>query len=177
MAWPKLKNRSSAQLMTASNHSGAAHNGAQSQEKAPEGAPGGQVRLPFLRAQGARRTEGAGGVQGPEGPEGPEPVRDAPVTWPRQAADEAVTAEGTAADVAEAADPEPAAAEPETAAMPLWAWSQPEARSAEGHSAEVPPAGELEAAVSARIRPSPSGSPWSPRWRRPMLAPAGSGGA
>src|SRR5215475_1864997 len=64
MAWPRLRNKSSASLMTESNRSGAAHDGARSQEKAPEEAPGGQVRLPFLRAQGARRTEGTGGTAG-----------------------------------------------------------------------------------------------------------------
>src|SRR4029077_21160822 len=96
MAWPKLKNRSSAPLMTASNHSEAAPNGARSQEKTPEGAPEGQARLPFLRAQGARRTEEAGGL---EGVTGPEPVRDATVTWPGQTADEAATAEVTEAEV------------------------------------------------------------------------------
>ena len=39
MAWPKLRNKSSGPLMTVSNRSGAAHDGARSQGKAPEGAP------------------------------------------------------------------------------------------------------------------------------------------
>src|SRR5262249_40286750 len=113
MAWPKLRNRS-----------GAAHDGARSQEKAPEDAPEGKARLPFLRAQGARRAEGAGeidrveGARGTGGAEGLEwveevkPTHDAPVTWPGQAGDEAITAEETAADVAgsEAAGPEPTVA-------------------------------------------------------------------
>src|SRR5690242_490050 len=141
MAWPKPRNKSSASLITESNHSGAAHDGARSQEKAPENAPGGQVRLPFLRAQGARRTEGAGGTAGAAGTGraggtgAPEAVRDASVTWPGQA-----EAEATAAEVAggEATDPEPAAAEPESADLPLWEWSPPEDRGAEGASAEEP---------------------------------------
>src|SRR5437588_356264 len=41
MAWPKLRNKSSGPLMTVSNRSGAAHDGARSQGKAPEGAPEG----------------------------------------------------------------------------------------------------------------------------------------
>src|SRR5689334_13498336 len=100
MAWPKLRNKSSGPLMTVSNRSGAAHDGARSQGKAPEGAPEGPTRLPFLRAQGARVTEGS---KGPERVEGPEAVRaeaaqDAPVTWPGQAADEAASYQGTAAE-------------------------------------------------------------------------------
>src|SRR5437764_15431461 len=126
MAWPKLRNKSSGPLMTVSNRSGAAHDGARSQETAPGGAPGGQARMPFLRAQGARRTERA---------DGPEPVRDAPVTWPGQAPGtagnaEAAPAEGTAvagtaaeAAGAEAMGTEPATAEPESADLPLWDWS------------------------------------------------------
>src|SRR5437667_1789203 len=93
MAWPKLRNKSSGPLMTVSNRSGATHDGARSQGKAPEGAPEGQARLPFLRAQAARRTEGTGGL------EGAEPVRDAPVTWPGQAPDKASSAEATTAEV------------------------------------------------------------------------------
>src|SRR5215475_5249702 len=144
MAWPKLRNKSSASLITESNRSGAAHDGARSQEKAPENAPGGKVRLPFLRAQGARRTEkpgkvdsveGAGGVEGLEWVEEVKPAHDASVTWPGQA-----EAETTAAEVAggEAPGPEPAAAEPESADLPLWDWSPPEDRSAEGASPEEP---------------------------------------
>src|SRR5215472_10670414 len=130
MAWPKLRNRS-----------GAAHDGARSQEKAPEVPPEGQARLPFLRAQGARRTEGAGevdragGVEGLEWVEEVKPAHDVPVTWPGQAGDEAATAEATEA---EAAGPEPAAAEPESADLPLWDWSPPSA--AEEPTAEEPPA-------------------------------------
>src|SRR5215475_1314909 len=134
MAWPRLRNKSSASLMTESNRSGAAHDGARSQEKAPEEAPGGQVRLPFLRAQGARRTEGAGGTAGrggtgraggAGGTAGPETVRDASVTWPGHA-----EAGATAAEVAgdEATAPESTAAEPESADLPLWDWSPPEDR-------------------------------------------------
>src|SRR5437016_3187893 len=111
MAWPKLRNKSSGPLMTVSNRSGAAHDGARSQGQAPEGAPEGPTRLPFLRAQGARVTEGskgpevAGGVEEVQGSEAvraeaarTEPVRDAPVTWPGQAADEAASYQGTAAE-------------------------------------------------------------------------------
>src|SRR6266704_1726187 len=78
MAWPKLRNKSSGPLMTVSNRSGAAHDGARSQGKEAEGAPEGSARLPFLRAQGARRTEAAGGAEG-SGPVRDAPVRDAPV--------------------------------------------------------------------------------------------------
>ena len=111
MAWPKLRNRSSASLITESNRSGAAHDGARSQEKAPENAPGGQVRLPFLRAKGARRAEGAEA--------------------------EATAAEVAGG---EAAAPEPAVAEPESADLPRWEWSPPEDRPAEGASPGEPPA-------------------------------------
>src|SRR5437016_4621501 len=72
MAWPKLRNKSSGPLMTASNRSGAAHDGARWQEKAPEGASEGPAREPG---------------RGTEGVEGTERVQDAPVTWPGQAAD------------------------------------------------------------------------------------------
>src|ERR1700730_7000252 len=75
MAWPKLRNKSSGPLMTVSNRSGAAHDGARSQGKAPEGAAEGPARLPFLRAQGARVTEGSKGPAGGEGGQGPEAVR------------------------------------------------------------------------------------------------------
>ena len=121
--------------MAESNHSGAAHDGARSQGKEAEGAPEGPARLPFLRAQGPRRTEAAGA----SGPVRDAPVRDAPVSWPGQSADEAATAEETAAAVAgaEAAGPEPAAAEPESADLPLWDWSPP---ATEEHAAEEPPA-------------------------------------
>jgi hypothetical protein len=139
MAWPKLRNKSSASLMTQSNHSGAAHDGGRSQEKAPEHAPGGQVRLPFLRAQGARRTEGADGagtVDGFEWVEEVQPAHDAQVTVPGQAGDEAAHAEVTEA---EPTGREHAAAEPESADLPLWDWSLPEDRSVEGSSAEEPP--------------------------------------
>src|SRR5262244_513688 len=135
MAWPKLRNKSSGPLMMEGNGSGAAHDGARSQGKEAEGAPEGPARLPFLRAQGPRRTEAAGGSG---------PVRDAPVSWPGQSVDEAVTTEGTQAAVAgaEATGPEPAAAEPESADLPLWDWSPPAEPSALEPSAEEPSAGE-----------------------------------
>src|SRR5580704_15533423 len=100
MAWPKLRNKSSGPLMTVSNRSGAAHDGAQSQGKAPEGAPEGPTRPPFLRAQGARVTEGSKGPEGVQGAEAvrAEPVRAEPVTWPGQAADEAESYQGTATE-------------------------------------------------------------------------------
>ena len=69
MAWPKLRNKSSGPLMTASNRSGAAHDGARRQGKAPEGASGDAAREP---------------VRGTEGADGTERVQDAPVTWPGQ---------------------------------------------------------------------------------------------
>jgi hypothetical protein len=92
------------------------------------------------------------GSKGPERVEGPEAVRaeqvqDAPVTWPGQAADEAASyqgtaAEETAADVAgtEATSLEPAAAEPESADLPLWDWSPPQERSARATPAAEPAA-------------------------------------
>src|SRR5204862_472564 len=73
MAWPKLRNKSSGPLMAEGNPSGAAHDGARSQGKEAVGAPEGPARLPFLRAQGPRRAEAAGGAGGSR------PVRDAPV--------------------------------------------------------------------------------------------------
>jgi hypothetical protein len=135
--------------MTASNRSGAAHDGARSHGKAPEGAPEGSARLPFLRAQGPRVTEGSKGPERVEGPEAvrAEQVQDAPVTWPGQAADEAASyqgtaAEETAADVAgtEATSLEPAAAEPESADLPLWDWSPPQERSVRATPAAEPAA-------------------------------------
>ena len=119
--------------MTESDRSGAAHDGAQSQEAAPEGAPEGQARLPFLRAQGARRTEGIGRT---EGTEGADQLHGAPVAWPEQAEDDVRTAEAAEAEVA---GQEP---EPESADLPLWDWLPPSDRSAEGSSAEEPPAEE-----------------------------------
>src|SRR5690348_6499030 len=102
MAWPKLRNKSSGPLMTVSNRSGAAHDGAQSRGKAPEGVPEGPTRLPFLRAQGTRVTEGSNEPEEVEAvrtePVRTEPVRDAPVTWPGQAADEAASYQGTEAE-------------------------------------------------------------------------------
>jgi hypothetical protein len=75
------------------------------------------------------------------------------VAGPGRAADEAVTAGGTAADVAEATGPESAAAEPESADLPLWDWSPP---AAEEHAAEEPPAEREE--------------PPKPEWK-PVVAP------
>jgi len=114
--------------MTASNRSGAAHDGARWQGKAPEGASEGPAREPG---------------RGTEGVEGTERVQDAPVTWPGQAADDVVTAGVSGAEVSGAAEvtgPEPASAEPDSADLPLWDWSPP----AE-HSAREPAAGELAA--------------------------------
>jgi hypothetical protein len=151
--------------MTVSNRSGAAHDGARSQGKEAEGAPEGSARLPFLRAQGPKRTEAAGGSG---------PGRDAPVSWPGQAADEAATAEGTAAEVAgaEATGPEPAAAEPESADLPLWDWSPPAERSAGEPSAGETPAGEPSGAERPAGEP-PAGhaDPPKPEWK-PVVRPA-----
>jgi len=156
--------------MTESNRSGAAHDGARSQGKEAEGAPEGPARLPFLRAQGPRKTEAAGG----SGPVRDAPVRDAPVSWPGQSVDEAATAEETAAAVAgaEATGPEPAAAEPESADLPLWDWSPP----AES-SAPEPPAGEPPTREPSGGEP-PAGErsagravPPKPEWK-PVVRPA-----
>ena len=156
--------------MTVSNRSGAAHDGARSQGKEAEGAPEGPARLPFLRAQGPRKTEAAGG----SGPVRDAPVRDAPVSWPGQSVDEAATAEETAAAVAgaEATGPEPAATEPESADLPLWDWSPP----AES-SAPEPPAGEPPTREPSGGEP-PAGErsagravPPKPEWK-PVVRPA-----
>lgn len=156
--------------MTESNRSGAAHDGARSQGKEAEGAPEGPARLPFLRAQGPRKTEAAGG----SGPVRDAPVRDAPVSWPGQSVDEAATAEETAAAVAgaEATGPEPAAAEPESADLPLWDWSPP----AESPAPE-PPAGEPPTREPSGGEP-PAGErsagraePPKPEWK-PVVRPA-----
>jgi Nuclease-related domain len=162
--------------MTESNRSGAAHDGARSQGKEAEGAPEGPARLPFLRAQGPRRTEAAGGAGGSgpvrDAPVRDAPVRDVPVSWPGQAADEAATAEGTAAAVAgaEATGPEPAAAEPESADLPLWDWSPP----AES-STQEPSAGEPSGAEPPADEPSAGrAEPPKPEWR-PVIRPAGEG--
>ena len=152
--------------MMEGNGGGAAHDGARSQGKGAEGAPEGPARLPFLRAQGPRRTEAAGG----SGPVRDAPVRDAPVSWPGQSVDEAVTAEGTVAAVAgaEATGPEPAAAEPESADLPLWDWSPPAEPSALEPSAEEPSAGEPPAAEP----PAGRAEPPKPEWK-PVVRPAG----
>ena len=156
--------------MAEGNHSGAAHDGARSQGREAEGAPEGPARLPFLRAQGPRRTEAAGG----SGPVRDAPVRGAPVSWPGQSVDEAATAEETAAAVAgaEATVPEPAAAEPESADLPLWDWSPP----AES-SAPEPPAGEPSTREPSGGEP-PAGErsagraePPKPEWK-PVVRPA-----
>ena len=156
--------------MTESNRSGAAHDGARSQGKEAEGAPEGPARLPFLRAQGPRKTEAAGG----SGPVRDAPVRDAPVSWPGQSVDEAATAEETAAAVAgaEATGPEPAAADPESADLPLWDWSPP----AESPAPE-PPAGEPPTREPSGGEP-PAGErsagraePPRPEWK-PVVRPA-----
>jgi nuclease-like protein len=98
--------------MTASNRSGAAHDGARSYGGAPQGASGGSARGPT------------------------EPVLDAPAAWPGPVEDEVAaeagpaevtTADVAAADVAAAdvAAVEAAAAEPESADLELWDWSPP----------------------------------------------------
>ena len=95
--------------MTASNRSGAAHDGARSHGGAPQGASGGSARGPA------------------------EPALDAPAAWPGPVEDEVAaeagpaevtTADVAAADVA-AVEAGEAAAEPESADLPLWDWSPP----------------------------------------------------
>ena len=151
--------------MTESNRSGAAHDGARSQGKEAEGAPEGPARLPFLRAQGPRKTEAAGGSA---------PVRDAPVSWPGQSVDEAATAEETAAAVAgaEATGPEPAAAEPESADLPLWDWSPPAESSAPEPSAGEPSTREPSGGEPpAGERSAGRAEPPKPEWK-PVVRPA-----
>ena len=143
MAWPKLRNKSSGPLMTVRNRSGAAHDGARSQGKAPEGAPEGQAHGPVLGANGAEGTDGA---------EGTGTVHDAPVTWPGQAPDDVATAEasgpeaGASGPEAGASGPEAGADEPESADLPLWDWSPPAERSAREPSGAEPRAAEPRAA-------------------------------
>lgn len=156
--------------MTESNRSGAAHDGARSQGKEAEGAPEGPARLPFLRAQGPRKTEAAGG----SGPVRDAPVRDAPVSWPGQSVDEAATAEETAAAVAgaEATGPEPAAAEPESADLPLWDWSPPAESSAPEPSAGEPSTREPSGGEPpAGERSAGRAEPPRPEWK-PVVRPA-----
>src|SRR6266567_3947762 len=113
MAWPKLRNKSSGQLMTTSNRSRAAHDGARSQGKAPEGAPGRSAREPA------------------------EPVPDAPAAWPGEARDEVAAAEVTGPEVTgPVAAAEVTGPEPESGDLPMWDWSPPGERSAQ----EEPPA-------------------------------------
>ena len=95
-----------------------------------------------------------------------EPVRDAPVTWPGQAADEAASYQGTAAEetAAEAAGTEatglePAAAEPESADLPLWDWSPPPER-----SVRATPAASLREPAAERADPP------KPEWK-PVVTP------
>jgi nuclease-like protein len=170
--------------MTVSNRSGAAHDGAQSQGKEAEGAPEGSARLPFLRAQGARRPEAAAGAEGSgpvrDAPVRDTPVRDAPVSWPGQATGEAATAEGTAAEVAgaeAATGPEPAAAEPESADLPLWDWSPPAEPSTGEPSAGEPSAGEPSAGEPSGAEP-PAGraDPPKPEWKPVVRSAEEAGG-
>ena len=157
--------------MAESNGNGAAHDGARSQGKEAEGAPEGPARLPFLRAQGPRKTEAAGG----SGPVRDAPVRDAPVSWPGPSVDEAVTAEETAAAVAgaEATGPEPAAAEPESADLPLWDWSPPTESSAQEPSAGEPSTREPSGGEPPAVEPSAGrAEPPKPEWK-PVVRPAG----
>ena len=84
MAWPKLRNKSSGPLMTASDRSGAAHDGARSHGGAPQGASGGSARGPA------------------------EPVPDALAAWPGPVEDEAAPAEVVPAEVGGEAEPESA---------------------------------------------------------------------
>ena len=156
--------------MTESNRSGAAHDGARSQGKEAEGAPEGPARLPFLRAQGPRKTEAAGG----SGPVRDAPVRDAPVSWPGQSVDEAASAEETAAAAAgaEATGPEPAAAEPESADLPLWDWSPPAESSAPEPPAGEPPTREPSGGEPpAGERSAGRAEPPKPEWK-PVVRPA-----
>ena len=159
--------------MTEGNRSGAAHDGARSQGKEAEGAPEGPARLPFLRAQGARRTEAAAGAGG-SGAVRDAPVRDAPVSWPGQSVDEAASAEETAAAAAgaEATGPEPAATEPESADLPLWDWSPPAESSAPEPSAGEPSTREPSGGEPpAGERSAGRAEPPKPEWK-PVVRPA-----
>ena len=116
MAWPKLRNKSSGQLMTQGNRSGAAHDGAQSHGGASQGAPGGSAHgpaEPVPDAQAAWPGPVEDEVAGPE------------VAGPEAAAAEAAGPEAAAAAGPEAAAAEAAAGEPDSADLPLWDWSPP----------------------------------------------------
>src|SRR5205823_5418300 len=69
--------------------------------------------------------------------------------------------------------PEPAAAEPESADLPLWDWSPPAERSAHEPSAGEPSAGEPSGAEPPAEEPSAArADPPKPEWR-PVVRPAG----
>jgi hypothetical protein len=180
--------------MTVRNRSGGAHDGARSQGKAPEGAPGGQAHGPVLEARGTEDTGGA---------EGTGTVHGAPVTWPGQAPDEVATDEAATAEVtpaggttaggttaeaeteaaeteaaeaeaaeAEASGPEPMADEPESADLPLWDWSPPAERSAGEPSAAEPRTAEPRTAEprAAELPGAERAEPAKPEWK-PVVTP------
>ena len=82
--------------MTQNNRSGATHDGARSHGEASHGPSGGSTRTPA------------------------EPGPDVPTPWPGPVEDEAATADVEPGEVEE-----DAAAEPESADLPLWDWSPP----------------------------------------------------
>ncbi|MGH3420492.1 MAG: nuclease-related domain-containing protein, partial [Streptosporangiaceae bacterium] len=100
--------------------------------------------------EGSKGPEGAEAVRAEPVQDAPvqdAPVQDAPVTWPGQAADDAASYQGTAAEetAAEVAETEAtglesAAAEPESADLPLWDWSPPPERSVRATPAAEPAA-------------------------------------
>jgi hypothetical protein len=146
MAWPKLRNKSSASLMTDRNRSGAAQHGARSQENAAGDAPADTAR----------------GVPGPEpAPSAAAEVRSAeagPVSWP-----------GRGEVAAEVAEPE-VAAEPEPGDLPLWDWSPPAERGepsgqlSDRAPDQPEPSGREEPAAAVRAEPP------RPEWR-PVVTP------
>jgi nuclease-like protein len=114
--------------MTASKRSGAAHPGARSQGKAPEGAQGSSAREPAEPVRGAPA---------------------APAAWPGQTGDEVAPAEVTGPELAE---PDVTAAEPESGDLPLWDWSPPGERSGQEEPSAAqdaePPRPEWKAVVT-----------------------------
>src|SRR5271167_678021 len=98
MAWPKLRNKSSGSLMTASNRSGATHDGARSHGGAAQAASGPDAPAAW-----------------PGSVEGPMPVENLGSAAFEDL--EPIEGEVVGADVG--------VADPESADLPLWDWSPP----------------------------------------------------
>ncbi|HTQ92634.1 MAG TPA: NERD domain-containing protein, partial [Streptosporangiaceae bacterium] len=92
------------------------------------------------------------------------------MTWSGQTADDVITADRTATEAAagKVTGPEPAAAEPESADLPLWDWSPP---ATEEHAAEEHGAGEHGAeAHGPEEPPAERAEPPKPQWKPVITA-------